>query len=259
VGDRITFAGHSTVRMELGGTTLLTDPLLRRRFLHAYRHAAPPPPGVLDGLDAVLVSHLHMDHLDFPSIRGLDRETEMVVPHRGARVVRRRGFRRVTEMGPGDAVTIGAVEVVATIAVHDGRRYPFGPAVQALGFDLRAPGSRVYFAGDTDVFDGMADLGPNVDVALLPVGGWGPRVGEGHLDAERAAEAAALIRPRIVVPIHWGTYLRAGLAGTRPGLLTEPPRELLAAVRRVAPDVKVKVLEPGASLELGHSRSAPPP
>jgi L-ascorbate metabolism protein UlaG (beta-lactamase superfamily) len=250
VADRITFLGHSAVRLELGGTTLLIDPLLRRRFLHVLRVAPPAPAETLRGVDGLLISHLHMDHLDFPSIRGLDRSIPVLVPKGGERLLRRQGFRNVTGLAPGDAARVGTVEVTPTRADHDGRRWRLGPAVQALGFDLRAPGSRVYFAGDTDLFDEMAELGPGVDVALLPVGGWGPGVGEGHLDPKRAAQAAALIRPRIVVPIHWGGYLQVGLARRRPHLLTEPPRELAAQVEALAPGVEVEVLEPGESLSL---------
>lgn len=249
MGDVATFVGHSTVRLELGGTNLLTDPLLRQRFLHARRQVGPATAGVLEGLDAVLVSHLHMDHLDFPSIRGLDRDVRMVVPAGGGRVVRRRGFRRVTELRPGESVKVGSVEVVATPADHDGRRWPLGPAVDAIGYDIRAD-TRIYFAGDTDLFDEMADLAGAIDVALLPIGGWGPKVGEGHLDGLRAAQAAAMIRPRVIVPIHWGTYLRADLARSHPELLSEPPRELVARVAELAPESEVRVLQPGESLTL---------
>ena len=102
----------------------------------------------------------------------------------------------------------------------------------------------VYFAGDTDVFDEMADLAP-LDVALLPVAGWGPRLGPGHMNAERAAQAAALLRPRVAIPIHWGTfhptYARRG------AWFTDPPQEFAAHVADVAPSVEVRVLEPGES------------
>lgn len=230
--------------------TLLTDPLLRRRFLHAPRAVPAPPAEVLDDVDGLLVSHLHMDHLDFPSIRRLDRETPVILPAGGERVVRRRGFRHITGLVPGGRAEVGSVDVVATPADHDGRRWPIGRSVEAIGFDLRAPATRVYFAGDTDLFDGMARLGPGIDVALLPIGGWGPKVQRGHLDPERAARAAAMMRPRIVVPIHWGAYLRIGLSRRRPGLLTEPPRELVARMAELAPGVEVKVLQPGESLPL---------
>ncbi|MEO8091772.1 MAG: MBL fold metallo-hydrolase [bacterium] len=248
MSDSVTWVGHATVRLELAATTLLTDPLLRGRFLHVRRHAAKPAPGTLSDVDGVLVSHLHPDHLDFASIRALSRETELIVPAGGGRMLRRRGFGRVTELRPGETTRVGSVEVVATPAAHDGRRYPLGPRVEALGFDLRAPASRVYFAGDTDLFEEMGRLAGGVDLALLPIGGWGPRLGAGHLDPRRAAQAAAMIRPRIVVPIHWGTYLRAGLGS---GRLGDAPRELVAQLAELAPDVQARVLSPGGSLALG--------
>lgn len=247
--DQLTFIGHSTVLLRIGGVRMLTDPLLRPRFLHARRIAPPPSEYLLEGLDALLISHLHQDHLDFPSIRNLDRDTPVVAAAGAARVLRRRGFHRVSELVPGESTEIGSVEIVATDAHHDGRRYPVGARVPALGFDVRGS-SRVYFAGDTDLFDGMARMGPGLDVALLPIGGWGPRVGAGHMDGLRAAKAAALIRPRVVVPIHWGTYLRADLIRRRPELLTDPPRLLEQEMARLAPGVEARVLLPGETLEI---------
>ena len=224
MSDRVTFVGHSTVRMELGGTRLITDPLLRRRFLYVRRRADPPAPETLQ-VDGVVISHLHQDHLDFGSLRGLDRSTPFIAPVGGGRVLGRRGFHEVTELAPGETTKVGGVELTATPALHDGRRWPVGRPVQAVGYDIRFAGIRVYFAGDTDLFDGMTAMaeGERVDVALLPIGGWGPKVGPGHLDAHRAALAAAMIRPRTVVPIHWGTYLRWGL---NPARLSAPPADL---------------------------------
>jgi L-ascorbate metabolism protein UlaG (beta-lactamase superfamily) len=218
--------------------------------MHARRVAPAPPEDLLEGLNAVLVSHLHMDHLDFPSLRGLDRRVPFVVTAGGGRVLRRRGFRDVTEVDAGDEIALGPVHLEVTDARHDGRRWPLGPQVDALGFLLRGSGAGVYFAGDTDLYDAMADLAGRVDVALLPIGGWGPRVGVGHLDGRRAAQAAAMIRPRVVVPIHWGTYQRVDLVGRRPDLLSDPPRGLVAQAAKLAPDVDVRVLNPGESTAL---------
>ena len=113
----------------------------------------------------------------------------------------------------------------------------------------------VYFAGDTDLFDGMSELAGRVDVALLPVAGWGPRVPAGHLDPERAAEAVARIRPRIAVPIHWGT-LRAW--GAQRGLdPVAPARSFAEAVGRLAPATEVHVLMPGKRLALSPLSARP--
>ena len=90
----------------------------------------------------------------------------------------------------------------------------------------------------------MAELAGTLDVALLPVAGWGPKVGPGHMDPREAAEALALLRPALAVPIHWGTYRRIG---HRPG---RPRARVRRARGRLAPDVRVAVLEPGGSVEI---------
>ena len=249
--DRVTYVGHATVLVELAGTRLLTDPVLRTRLLFVIRRFSPAPdPGVSTDLDAVLISHLHPDHLDFPSLRQVDRDTRVVVPAGASRLLARRGFWNVVELEPGETARVGQVTIRATPAEHEGRRYKVGRAVQALGYDLEGGGRRLYFAGDTDLFGGMSDLAGGLDVALLPIAGWGPRLHSGHLDPRRAAEAAAIMQPRIAVPIHWGTLLRVGLNRTRPELLTDPPREFEAQLAELAPDVKARVLDPCEALML---------
>ena len=108
-------------------------------------------------------------------------------------------------MVPGDELTVGGVRIVVTMALHHGDRRPFGPSCTPIGFRIEGT-ARIYFAGDTDLFPAMADLADRVDVALLPVWGWGPRLGPGHLDPRRAAEAVRVIRPRMAIPVHWGTF-----------------------------------------------------
>jgi L-ascorbate metabolism protein UlaG (beta-lactamase superfamily) len=230
------------VLVELGGVRLLTDPVLRAHVAHLRRHgSAPPHPG---RVDAALISHLHYDHLDLPSLRTLD--APRVVAPEGARRLLDTLRAEIDEIGPGDRAEVGDVIVEAPLAEHDPRRRPFGPRAQAIGFVVRNEHS-IYFAGDTELFDGMADLAP-LDLALLPVAGWGPRLGPGHLDAEAAARAVALLRPRVAVPIHWGTLHPRGRR--RGDWFDRPPHVFAAQVAELAGDVEVRVLSPGESLEL---------
>jgi len=245
---RIEYVGHSTVVVDLDGVRLVTDPLLRNRVAHL-RRAAPVDARARRGLDAVLISHAHYDHLDLPSLEKLGKKLPVVVPRGLGGLLRKRKFESVVEVEVGETIRIGALEIRAVPAEHEGSRGPFGASADALGYIITGSKS-VYFAGDTDLFDGMHELAP-VDLALLPIWGWGPGLGAGHLDPRRAAEAVALLRPGLVVPIHWGTYfpIHLGLRGA-PGFVDLPPAEFLAAVRETAPEVDVRVLEPGQSLEL---------
>jgi L-ascorbate metabolism protein UlaG (beta-lactamase superfamily) len=202
---------------------------------------------VTERLDAVLISHLHRDHVDLRSLRRIDAQVPMFVPGGTRGFFEDRGFPKVIELRPGQSHRLGGVTVTATPADHEiGRR---GVEADPVGFLVEGT-KRLYFAGDTDLFDGMAALGGDLDLALLPVWGWGPTLGPGHLDPERAARAAALLAPRIAVPIHWGTLYPAGLARLRPRPLTEPPQAFAARTRALAPQVDVRVLAPRSELVL---------
>lgn len=253
---RIVFVGHSTTLVDLDGVRLLTDPVLRARVAHL-RRTGPVDQAALRGIDAILVSHGHADHLDLPSLERLGRSLPIVLPRGLGRLLTRRRFEHVVEVEEGDTLNVGAVEVRAVFAAHDNARLPLGARAEPLGFVLSGSVT-VYFAGDTDIFPGMAEIGP-VDVALVPVWGWGPNLGPGHLDPAAAAEAVALLRPKIAIPIHWGTYapVHHGLRG-RPPWLDEPPERFRAAVARVAPAVEVVVLKAGEEFELRPGSDARP-
>ena len=244
---RVTYVGHATVLAELDGVRLLTDPVLRARVGPLRRHGARPVPEITETLDAVLISHRHHDHADLPSLRRLGKGVRMVVPAGAGRFFRRRGFRGVEELAPGESARVGAVTVTATEADHPSESR-FERDSQAVGFLIEGE-RRIYFAGDTDLFDGMAELGGErgLDLALLPVWGWGPNLGPGHLNPERAARAAALLAPRVAVPIHWGTLYPLGLERLRPGPLRAPAQTFAARARELAPQVEVRVLAPGES------------
>lgn len=239
----VLYVGHATVLLELDGVRLVTDPLLRRRVAHLRRLV--PLAGDLRPVDAVLLSHLHRDHADLPSLRRLGQSTPLIAPRGAGLLLRRRGFHAVHELDEGESTVVRAVRIEAVAAEHDGRRHGFGAPAASAGYVIR--GSRsVYFAGDTDVFPAMAELA-GADLALLPIAGWGPRLGAGHLDPIRAAEAARLLRPRVVVPIHWGTYVPSYRYRPYPGDVTE---EFTEAVAELAPDVEVRVLRPGEQTAL---------
>ena len=215
--DRLTYIGHATTLLRLDHASILTDPLLRRGLGPLRRERTQSEPKLPERIDAVLISHLHRDHLDLPSLRRLPKRTPLVVPRGATRWVARAGRRS----DPGDRPRR---DDLGRRRQGDGgsgsaRRAsrPLGEGIEPLGYLIEVGGRTVYFAGDTDLFPQMSDLGP-LDVALLPVWGWGASVGPGHLDPEAAARALQLLRPRLAVPIHWGTLLsnRSAAAAAEP-------------------------------------------
>jgi L-ascorbate metabolism protein UlaG (beta-lactamase superfamily) len=248
VADSLTWVGHATVLIELGQARILTDPVLRSRVGPLVRHGPLPPAEVAQDLDAVLLSHLHHDHADVPSLRLLDRQTPVFGARGARRFLARQGFTEVVEMAPGDTASVGGLTITAVEADHPSERWLERDS-DAVGFVVESR-RRIYFAGDTDLFDGMKDLGPELDLALLPIWGWGPNIGAGHLDPARAARAAALIAPRMAVPIHWGTLYPFGLSRLKPDPLRAPPEHFAAVMSELAPQVEARVLAPGESLSL---------
>jgi L-ascorbate metabolism protein UlaG (beta-lactamase superfamily) len=205
------------------------------------------PDTSVSDVDCVLISHLHRDHCDITSLRRLRRRTRLLVPRGAAPMLRKAGFKNVEEFTAGETAEVGALTIRAIAADHSGFRPPFGPRAEALGY-LVEGSATVYFAGDTARYAAMTDLAGSVDVALLPVWGWGPNLRGGHMDPAEAAQALSLVAPRIGIPIHWGTYYPVGMGRFRPHVLHRPPEEFVAAARDVAPGVSVEVLGTGDRL-----------
>lgn len=240
----VRWIGHATVELTVGGLRVLTDPLVTPRVAHLRRRVEPAPALTPD---VVLVSHLHLDHLHAASLRQVVRPgAHLVVPRGAAPLVRRlRPAATVTEVVAGDVLTFGPATVTVTAARHSCRRGPHSRlTADPVGYVVAGEGRAAYFAGDTDLFPAMRALG-SIDVALLPIWGWGPTLGDGHLNPERAAEAVAWIDPRAVVSIHWGTYSPARPAVGAPAWIDDPLAGFAAALADRGLTERLRALRPG--------------
>lgn len=243
-GLRVTFLGHATVLIELPGVRILTDPFLRSSLGPLQRHGPRPEPGALD-VDAVVISHGHRDHFDRRSIDALPGSPTIVVPRGLGSSLESRG--PLVEVAEGGAVSLGETTIRAVAARH--WVSPGAPRAQPIGYVIEAGGAgpRVYFAGDTGRFAGMAETVGRVDLALLPVWTWGPHLGPGHLGPRSAADVAHELRAGTVVPIHWGTLYPRQLHRVWNRALRDPGDRFAAYARTIAPEVDVRVLRPGES------------
>ena len=157
--------------------------------------------------------------------------------------VARLGFGLVSEVVVGESVVVDTVTITAVPADHDDHRHPGATRVQPIGYLLETAGWSCYFPGDTDVYPEMADLDP--ELTLIPIWGWGPTLGEGHLDPVRAADALELLGSRTAIPIHWGTLWPYHV---RPNdRLVLPPAELIEAVAHAVSTSRSSSSSPGAT------------
>jgi L-ascorbate metabolism protein UlaG (beta-lactamase superfamily) len=256
---RVTYVGQSTVLIEMDGVRVLTDPILKRWAGPLRRYGDIPDPELRHRIDVVLISHLHLDHLDTPSLKLLPKSAIVIGPPHLARTVSRLGFKTIVETRRDTALHFGDLEVMAVHANHTRRRWVVSPATEPLGFIVHGS-STVYFAGDTGLFEAMDELHDRIDVALLPIETWGVRPPEGrHLSPRSAARALGLLQPRIAVPIHWGTLYLPGSAynGKQETYAwfqrtRKRPEEFATLAAEAAPDVDIRLLEPGQSLEVEH-------
>ncbi|MCB5168965.1 MBL fold metallo-hydrolase [Streptomyces bambusae] len=229
-GAAVTWAGHASWILRIGGLTVLTDPVWSRKILGT--PARLTPVGVrwedVPPVDAVLISHNHYDHLDAPTLRRLPRHTPLLVPAGLARWCRRRGFTAVTELDWWEAVDLGGVRFEFVPAHHWSKRSLLDTCRTLWGgWVATGPaGHRIYFAGDTGYGHWFAEIGrrhPGIDLALLPIGAYAPRwwLREVHADPEEAVQACLDLGARRMAPMHWATFV----------LSAEPVLEPLRRVR----------------------------
>jgi L-ascorbate metabolism protein UlaG (beta-lactamase superfamily) len=251
----IHWLGHATVLVE-DRARILTDPLLRGTMLHLHRRAGQVPRSLTNRVDAVVVSHLHVDHLHFSSLALIDPGTPVLIPRGAGRLLRNTDLEAV-EVSTGDEVKVAGARIRVVPAVHDDTRWPFGRVRgEAVGFVVEGDGA-TYFAGDTSLFPEMRDIAGRLDVALLPVGGWGPWLRGEHMNPRDAAHSLELLDVGVAVPIHYGTFWPRGVSWLRKRVFHEPGREFEAHARSIAPAVDVRVLPPGSSTTV-EMRGGPP-
>jgi len=252
---KVTYVGHGTVLIEMDGVRILTDPALKRWTGALRRYGPLPAASTAHHLDAVLISHLHLDHLDTPSLKMVSKSAIVIGPPLVGRTIHKVGFKTVIETRRDTVLHVGDVDVIAVHAKHTKRRWVLTPPTEPLGFIIRGS-TTIYFAGDTALFEGMENLHDRIDVALLPIETWGVRPPEGrHLSPRTAAHALSLLRPRFAVPIHWGTLYLPGsaYAGKQATYAwfqktRRRPEQFAALAADLAPDVDVCLLDPGEAI-----------
>ena len=249
---KLTWLGHSTVVLDMDGARVLTDPLLRPHAGPLRRLTPQPEPSSWQDPDAVLISHLHSDHAEVGSLRML-RGTPLMTDPANVAWLQKRKLEPALSLGDHWTPVAHGVEVRQVRAVHGHRPMPHRPNA-TNGHLVRGPSGTVWIAGDTELYDEMKALpdlaGGPIDVAVVPVWGWGPRLSGGHLNPESAALAVGMTRARFGVPVHWGTLHPPFFNRARRNWLELPGERFADAVVEHCPGTTAVVIDPGQSWSL---------
>lgn len=251
----VTWVGHSTFLVQVGGVNLLTDPHWGDRA-SPVDFAGPRrliPPGVrfedLPDIDAVLISHDHYDHLDEATVRRLAREhrPRFFVPLGIKAWLAERGIDDVVELDWWQSARFAGLEIHCTPAQHSSGRTLRDQNLRLWSsWVVTARDRRLYFAGDTGYDPALADigrLGP-FDLALVPIGGYKDVAPShpNHVNPEEAVQLFEDVRGRLLVPMHWGTFV----LNREPA--DEPPARLMAEALRRGLEERIAVLSPGQTI-----------
>ncbi|QLQ11113.1 MAG: MBL fold metallo-hydrolase [Nocardioidaceae bacterium] len=222
---RLAWLGHSTVVLDVDGARVLTDPLLQAHNGILRRMTPPPRRDQWADPDAVLISHLHHDHAELSSLRMVNGAPTVTAPA-NADFLRGKGIRGATGLVADDWLEVApGVEVRLVRAIHGHRPMPHRPNA-ANGHLLRTSAMVVWFAGDTSLYDEiavLADLAEQpVDLAVVPIGGWGARLSGGHMGPREAAEACRLVGAKQALAVHYGTLTVPAMSRFPRGWMQRP-------------------------------------
>ena len=263
---RITYVGHATLLIELGGVTILTDPNFDPKLGRILPRVSPPGIALdkLPSLDAILLTHAHADHLSFDSLERLPRDIPLLAPPVVAKWLRRLGHAHAVDLPPGEKSRVGDVTIHAASATHRGNRYGYDRWRSAANMYLLDARERetAFFAGDTALVGDTHHLvervlwknGRELDVALLPIGyaPWWKKSGfrKGHLTHDDALALFELLRARVFIPYHWGTFRHVTATAH------DAIRRLRQRLESHHLSDSVNILEPGEALDIAPAWSA---
>lgn len=214
-GNSITYIGHATLLVCLENLSIITDPIFSEKIGWIAKRYVEP--GIkfekLPPIDAILISHEHNDHLDKPTLKRFPKDIPVIISKGLGRKIKKLGFSDVRELNWWESTRVKGATITATPAKH---------ILSRISSFVIEGSKTVCFAGETGLFDGFKEIGQRfrIDVALLPIGDYHPRLWfipgfskmtrARHMAPGDIPAAIEMLQPRMVIPIHWGTFKISG-------------------------------------------------
>lgn len=204
VRDSVTFVGHSTLMYDLAGVKIITDPLLYNQIKHIRKNTPIARQTIPRQFDLILITHFHMDHFHYPSLKLLDKTAHVIAPRGAKTKLNRLGFSNVEELAIGQEIEFRGLKITAVECNHDGRRYYSGPKCDTLSYLIASPQFKLFSCGDT-AFTHKFDY-ITCDISFMPVGCYTPvQLQDRHCSPEQSFKMFQAMDAKVFVPIHFGT------------------------------------------------------
>jgi len=236
--NSIHWVGHATMLINLLDKVIVTDPVTSIHLGQLKRLVKPSINLATINIDYILLSHGHMDHLNYSTLIKLNKNAKVIAPKNLNIPLKFLGFKNITLLNNDETYIDNDIKIKALKANHDGRRYPWGSEATSNSYIIESSCSKIFFAGDTaytDVFENLT-----ADIAIMPVGCYKPdEYQEMHCSPEQSFKMFKMTKAKFMIPIHYKTYV-----------LAQDEDEVTTGILNRLNDGSIKIIDIGQTVKL---------
>jgi len=238
VKNSIHWVGHATVVINLNDKVIVTDPVTSINLGQIKRLVKPSLNLSIINIDYILLSHAHMDHLNYSTLMKMNKNAIVIAPKNLKLPLKILGFKNIILLTNDEIYSDNNIKIKALKANHDGRRYPWGTTSESNSYIIERGSKKIFFAGDTAYTDVYKDL--IADVAIMPVGCYKPdEFQDLHCTPQQSFKMFKMTTAKIMIPIHYKTYI-----------LAQDKDNVTSNTLRKINDGSIKIIDVGQTVKL---------